>query len=195
VPDGTTPHDTALGRDLVVAGRYSITERPFLSFGLRSNGSEYIFESTRTAACLPLGSAGATGASGKWGRLAGRPRRLIPGDTRVNAAARPEPAQVQMHDGRPSRFVWRGRLYTVISIVSRPGESGSVERPAGSDVAEDPAGPPGGRPAAGDVYEHDHLPSDWRCWRVTAAPGRNVPAVGFRLCHDPPADRWLLSRE
>ncbi|HXS63271.1 MAG TPA: DUF6504 family protein [Streptosporangiaceae bacterium] len=108
-----------------------------------------------------------------------------------------------MHDGRPARFVWRGRLYTVISIVERPGEGGSTapvrraptERPAGPDVAEGPAGPPSGRSAPGDVYEHDHLPGDWRCWRVTAAPGKNVPAVGFRMCHDPSADRWLLSRE
>ena len=135
------------------------------------------------------------------GALAGIRRRLNTGDRRVNAAAaRPEPAQVQMHDGRPARFVWRGRLYTVISIVERPGErgqpaGGASERPAGSDVAEGPAGPPGGRPSPGDVYEHDHLPSEWRCWRVKAAPGRNVPAVGFRLCHDPAADRWLLSRE
>ncbi|HEX9623903.1 MAG TPA: DUF6504 family protein [Streptosporangiaceae bacterium] len=99
-----------------------------------------------------------------------------------------------MHDGRPARFVWRGRLYTVISIVERPGERPS-ERPAGPDVAEGPAGPASGRSAPGDVYEHDHLPSEWRCWRVTAAPGKNVPAVPFRLCHDPSADRWLLSRE
>lgn len=93
----------------------------------------------------------------------------------MNAAARPEPAQVQMHDGRPGRFVWRGRLYTVISIIERPGERVASDRPA--------------------EPEHDHLPSEWRCWRVTAAPGKNVPAVGFRLCHDPSSDRWLLSRE
>ena len=90
------------------------------------------------------------------------------------SAMRPEPAQVQMIDGRPGRFVWRGRLYTVLSVLQRPGES-----------------------AVSDEHDHDlgGEPGQWRCWRVTAAPGRNVPAVGFRLCHDADADRWLLSRE
>jgi hypothetical protein len=73
------------------------------------------------------------------------------------SAMRPEPAYVQLNDGRPTRFVWRGRLYTVLSIVARP------------DV--DP------------------------CWRVTASPGKHVPAVAFILCHDPAADQWLLSRD
>jgi hypothetical protein len=36
------------------------------------------------------------------------------------SALRPEPAHVQLNDGRPTRFVWRGRLYTVLSIVARP---------------------------------------------------------------------------
>jgi hypothetical protein len=30
---------------------------------------------------------------------------------------------------------------------------------------------------------------------VTAAPGKNVPAVPFRLCQEPSADRWELTRE
>ncbi len=84
---------------------------------------------------------------------------------------RPEPAEVQAHDGRPARFVWRGRLYTVISVVERPGER-----------------------AGATVVEAEDRPTEWRCWLVTASPGRNVPAVVFRLCQDPATDRWLLTR-
>jgi hypothetical protein len=90
------------------------------------------------------------------------------------SAMRPEPAQVQMNDGRPGRFVWRGRLYTVLAILQRPGETTSAD-----EHAHDPDAPA----------------ANWHCWRVTAAPGRNVPAVGFRLCQDPATDRWLLSRD
>jgi len=95
-------------------------------------------------------------------------------ERRRMSAMRPEPAQIQLNDGRPARFVWRGRLYTVLSIIRRPSEA-----------------------VAGDEHEHDSLPEAvrWQCWRVTASPGKNVPAVAFRLCHDPAADRWLLSRD
>ena len=78
------------------------------------------------------------------------------------SAVRAEPADVWLNGGRPARFVWRGRLYTVLAIVERPG------------------GDPGAR---------------WLCWRVTASPARNVPAVEFRLCHDNSRERWYLSRD
>ena len=91
------------------------------------------------------------------------------------SAMRPEPVEVQLNDGRPGRFVWRGRLYTVLAVIQRPGE----------------ASPPDDQ----FVDEHEHRPGDWRCWRVTASPGKKVPAVGFRLCHDQAAGRWLLTRD
>ena len=86
---------------------------------------------------------------------------------------RPEPVQVQANDGRPARFVWRGRLYTVISVVQRPGERRTA--------------------VAADEAESEPI-TELRCWLVTASPGRNVPAVVFRLCQDPVTDRWQLSR-
>ncbi len=98
------------------------------------------------------------------------------------STVRPEPAQVQLNDGRPGRFVWRERLYTVLAVIERPGEAAAAAAAGAATSGRDPD-------------EHDHRPSDWRCWRVTASPGKNVPAVGFRLCHDPAADRWLLSRD
>jgi len=33
---------------------------------------------------------------------------------------RPEPAEVWLIDGRPVRFGWRGRLYSVLAILQRP---------------------------------------------------------------------------
>ena len=79
------------------------------------------------------------------------------------SGVRSEPAEVWLIDGRPARFVWRERLYTVLSIVERP---------------------------AAESEE----PVRWRCWRVTAAAGRNVPPSTFRLCQDGETDRWLLTR-
>jgi len=94
------------------------------------------------------------------------------------SALRPEPVQVQLIDDRPSRFVWRGRLYTVLSVIERPGD-----RPdPGTDAETEPG-------------QHDHVPAEWRCWRVTASPGKNVPAASFRLCQDQVFDRWQLRRE
>src|SRR5258708_37828464 len=90
---------------------------------------------------------------------------------------RSEPVEVWLIDGRPARFVWRGRLYTVLSILERP--------PAEPDPEPDQAN------AHGDVSDHDEAQVSWRCWKVTASAGRNVPANIYRLCNDPLA--WGLS--
>jgi hypothetical protein len=74
---------------------------------------------------------------------------------------RPEPVEVALIDERPGRFVWRGRLYTVLAVL---------ERPSRGDEA-------------------------MRCWKVTAAPGRNVPAAAFGLCVEVASGRWLLTRD
>lgn len=84
-----------------------------------------------------------------------------------------EPVHVWLEDGRPARFVWRGRLYTVLAVVER-WATGS-ELPAAEQ--RDPA------PLAGREY-----------WRVEASPGKNVPSAVYELRHDQDADRWLLSR-
>jgi hypothetical protein len=96
---------------------------------------------------------------------------------------RSEPVQVWLINGRPARFVWRERLFTVLSVLERPAaEPEAPARPARPH--EDRAGRAG----------HEAGPVAWRCWRVTAAAVRNVPPSTFRLCHDPAADRWLLTR-
>jgi hypothetical protein len=80
--------------------------------------------------------------------------------------------------------VWRERLFTVLSVLERPAaEPAAPARPSGPHKRGD-----GGQgPQAGPVV--------LRCWRVTAAAIRNVPPSTFRLCHDPVADRWLLTRD
>jgi hypothetical protein len=87
---------------------------------------------------------------------------------------RSEPVEVWLIDGRPARFVWRERLYTVLSILERP----APDQEAGH----------------GDPSGHDEAQVNWRCWKVTASAGRNVPADIYRLCNDPVTGRWSLTR-
>jgi Family of unknown function (DUF6504) len=91
---------------------------------------------------------------------------------------RSEPVEVWLIDGRPARFVWRERLYTVLSILERPPAEPAADEVGGHD----------------DVGGHDEAHPRWRCWKVTASAGRNVPANIYRLCNDPVAGRWSLTR-
>jgi Family of unknown function (DUF6504) len=77
-----------------------------------------------------------------------------------------EPAEVWERDGRPVRFVWRGRIYTVIFVRDR---------------WQVPADPATGAMAGVE------------CWRVEATPVRAVPPAVYELCHDLAADRWSLT--
>ncbi len=81
---------------------------------------------------------------------------------------RGEPVEVWQRHGKPARFVWRGRIYTVLFVRDRR----TVPEPA-----ED-SGEPGNR----------------ECWLVEATPERAVPASIFELCYDAAAERWTLSR-
>ena len=36
------------------------------------------------------------------------------------AVIRGEPVEVWLRDGRPARFVWRGRMHTVMFVLERP---------------------------------------------------------------------------
>ena len=84
---------------------------------------------------------------------------------------RGEPVEVWLRHGRPARFVWRGRMYTVMFVLERREMPGT----ALTDPVE---------PTAGDR----------ECWRVEATPERAVPPTTYELCHDLAADRWSLSR-
>ena len=81
---------------------------------------------------------------------------------------RGEPVEVWQRHGRPARFVWRGRIYTVLFIRDKR----TVPDPA------EESGNAGSR----------------ECWLVEATPERAVPASMFVLCHEATANRWTLSR-
>jgi Family of unknown function (DUF6504) len=84
---------------------------------------------------------------------------------------RGEPVEVWIRHGKPARFIWRGRIYTVLFVLDRRMTPGPA-----------PAGPEPGQPAGSE------------CWLVEATPERSVPPSTYELCHDLTADRWTLSR-
>jgi hypothetical protein len=94
---------------------------------------------------------------------------------------RGEPVEVWLRSGRPARFVWRGRMHTVIFVLDRQ------VRPAATPADPGPGGAAASGPAASGTEGSE-------CWRVEATPGRSVPPATYELCHDLASGRWLLSR-
>jgi len=84
---------------------------------------------------------------------------------------RGEPVEVWLRNGRPARFVWRGRMHTVIFVLDR---------------RVMPTATPGDAAAAGA--------EGTECWRLEATPERSVPPATYELCRDLASGRWLLSR-
>ena len=80
-----------------------------------------------------------------------------------------EPVDVWVRDGRPARFVWRGRHYSVLRVL----EQWVVSLELKADSGE---------------------PSEHEFWRVEASPGRNVPAATYELRRDARTGNWLLAR-
>ncbi len=83
-----------------------------------------------------------------------------------------EPVDVWVQGGLPARFVWRGRLYTVLGVLDR--WVASQEWWARQGMG------PG-------------TPAEREFWRVEASPGRHIPPATYDLRHDA-AGRWLLAR-
>jgi hypothetical protein len=84
-----------------------------------------------------------------------------------------EPVEVQTReDGRPTRFVWRGRLYAVRSVQ----EYWLVNRDWWRDEA-----PVAARP-------------ELQFWRVEAAVGQGQPSGVYELRRDVESDSWTLRR-
>ncbi len=84
---------------------------------------------------------------------------------------RGEPVEVWLRDGRPARFVWRGRMHTVIFVLER--------------WVTLAATPDDGATAGAGGTER---------WRLEAAPERSVPPATYELCRDLASGRWLLWR-
>ncbi len=88
---------------------------------------------------------------------------------------RGEPVDVWLRNGRPARFVWRGRLHTVLFVLDR--RTAPPPPPTEPDPAEpDPDGP------------------GLEFWVVEATAQPAVAATRYELCHDLATDRWTLSR-
>ena len=73
-------------------------------------------------------------------------------------------------DGRPARFVWRGRLYAVRSVT----DHWVVNREWWQEPGSDPAQP------------------ELEFWRVEASAGRGMTAGVYELRRDAAADTWTL---
>jgi hypothetical protein len=82
-----------------------------------------------------------------------------------------EPVNVQVRDhGRPTRFVWRSRLYTVRAIL----EHWVINRERAQDGGSEPGQP------------------ELEFWRVEAAPGPGTTAGVYELRRDAATDGWTL---
>jgi Family of unknown function (DUF6504) len=102
-------------------------------------------------------------------------------------------------DGRPVRFVWRGRLYTVRVILEhwivnrewwQDPDSSGPSGPSGLEPAHsepgfpDPSGPGPAQPEPG----HPEL----EFWRVEVSPGQGMAAGIYELRRDAATDAWTL---
>jgi hypothetical protein len=84
-----------------------------------------------------------------------------------------EPVDVQARDdGRPFRFVWRGRLYTVRQIV----EHWVINKEWWQEGQEEPSHP------------------ELEFWRVEASPGQGLATGVYELRHEVAARTWTLRR-
>ena len=82
-----------------------------------------------------------------------------------------DPVEVFMVAGRPSRFVWHGRLYTVLRVL----EHWVTTRDWWRDR----------NPGAEEATARDF-------WRVEATPEKEVGV--YELRHDQATGEWMLSR-
>jgi hypothetical protein len=98
---------------------------------------------------------------------------------------RSEPVEVWLRHGRPARFMWRDRIYTVLLVVDHRQAPDAM--PDWSDAAHAPG-------HADAVGPSDAATVGRECWLVEATPERTIPPARYELCHDLDADRWSLSR-
>jgi len=108
-----------------------------------------------------------------------------------------EPVDVGVQDGRPTRFVWRGRLYTVLGVldhwvISREWwkqQNPDLDTPAEREFWRIEASPGRG---AGASSGRGAGASRGRS--AGAARGRSARAGTYELRHDLATGQWILAR-
>jgi hypothetical protein len=88
---------------------------------------------------------------------------------------------VGVQDGRPTRFVWRGRLYTVLGVLDHWVISREWWKQQNPDL---------------------DTPAEREFWRIEASPGRSAGASPgrsaragtYELRHDLATGQWILAR-
>jgi hypothetical protein len=70
-----------------------------------------------------------------------------------------EPVEVWLIDGKPARFVWRGRLYSILAVLGR-----RTAAPGAGEVWRVRAAP--GKNVPPSTYELSHDPAQGR-WRLS----------------------------
>jgi hypothetical protein len=103
-----------------------------------------------------------------------------------------EPVNVQARDdGRPVRFVWRGRLYTVRAIL----EHRVINREWWQDPGSaPPSGPEPRQPESCQPEPRQPEPRqpELEFWRVEASPGQGMAAGIYELRRDAATDAWTV---
>lgn len=91
---------------------------------------------------------------------------------------------VWVWDGRPVRFVWRGRLYPVLRVLEHWVASREWWKQLGEEDREAVPAP-----------EHARCgPIEHEFWRVEASPGQNTLSAIYELRLDAATGNWLLAR-
>ena len=117
-----------------------------------------------------------------------------------------EPVEVQARkDGRPTRFVWRSRLYTVRAILEHwvinrewwrdPGGQALRPRPGQPRPGQpQPGQPQPGQPQPGQPQPGQPQPGqpELEFWRVEAAPGQGRTPGIYELRRDATTGTWIL---
>ncbi|MGP7996920.1 MAG: DUF6504 family protein [Streptosporangiaceae bacterium] len=84
-----------------------------------------------------------------------------------------EPVDVWVQDGKPARFAWRGRLYTVLEVLDHWVASREWWRQQNPDLG---------------------TPAEREFWRVQASAGRNTRGSVYELRRDLATEHWMLAR-